>query len=48
MRTLIIAIVFTLAAIASTFSRKARYWWALTLLLALAALVNWARYFELM
>lgn len=48
MMTLIIAIVFTLAAIVSTFSRKSRYWWALTLLLAAAAIINWLRWFEVM
>lgn len=48
MLTLVIAIVFTLAAIASTFSRKSRYWWGLTLLLAIAAIVNWLRWFEVM
>ncbi len=48
MITLIIAILFTLGAIASSFSRKSRTWWVLTLLLAIAAIVNWLRYFEVM
>ncbi len=46
--TLVIAILFTIAAIASTFSRKSRYWWALSLLLSAAAIINWLRYFEVM
>ncbi len=46
--TLVIAILFTIAAIGSTFSRKSRTWWALSLLLAIAAIINWLRYFEVM
>lgn len=46
--TLIAAIVFTLAAVASTVGRRGRFWWAFTVLLVLAALVAWLRLFEVM
>ena len=48
MLTLVIAILFTLAAIVSLVARRGRNWWALTLLLAAAAIINWLRWFEVM
>lgn len=46
--TLVIAILFTVATILSLIARRGRTWWVLCLLFALAALINWARWFELM
>jgi hypothetical protein len=45
--TLIVAILFTLAALASLFARKRRNWWLLTLLFVIGAAINWLRYFEI-
>jgi hypothetical protein len=46
--TLIIAILFTLAALMSLFNRTVRYAWLMTIVFALLAALNWARYFEVM
>lgn len=44
--TLIIAVLFTVAAALSLLRRTGRYWWALPLVFAAAATINWLRYFE--
>ncbi len=44
--TLIIAILFSLGAVASLFRRTSSYWWAFALVFAAGATINWLRYFE--
>ena len=43
--TLVIAILFTLAAAVSLLRRVGRYWWIMPLALTAAATINWLRYF---
>lgn len=44
--TLIIAILFTAAVVITLFTRKTRYWWLIVITFAIAAGINWLRYFE--
>ena len=48
MLTLIIAILFTLAAIGSLFYRRGSYWWLAPLVFTAGAIINWLRYFGMM
>lgn len=46
--TLIVAILFTLAAAISLFNRRSKYWWLVTLLFTAGAAINWLRYYEIL
>jgi hypothetical protein len=44
--TLVIAILFTLAAVAALVRPHPRYRWAMPVIFALGAVINWLRYFD--
>jgi hypothetical protein len=46
--TLIVAILFTIAALLSPFNRASRHRWLLTAAFAAGAVINWLRYFEVL
>ena len=46
--TLIVAILFTIAAVVALIYRRGSYWWLAPLAFTAGAVINWLRYFQIL